>query len=214
MRIAITTATLLLTGCLAAQRLPEPSVGAKGTLVLPIPVGNKLFTDLTETIGQIDLVVQAPLWKGLGLGMGGKVAWFGLEERQFAPARVSGEIFRTTWFGKLQWERYTGPRAFVELAATAGLSSYVFRCSTCPDDARERGGHVGFRASYYLHVTDNLAFGLLLGYERDQAYLSPERFGLEQFPARSLDGPQGPFKFLNIGLGFSTRFRRGEELAW
>ncbi|MBL8011352.1 MAG: hypothetical protein JNJ64_12180 [Flavobacteriales bacterium] len=195
------------------QPLPEPSFTLKGTLVLPVPVGLPLFNDLTESVGGFDLCAQYPFWKGLGVGLGGRATWFGLEERSFAPQNISGEIVRATWFGKLQWEKYTGGRTFVEFAAKAGLSDYHYTSSGVGErrTVKASGLHWGGQFTFYLHATDNLAFGVQVGYEQDEQTLSPDKFGLESFPGRTVQAEGPPYGFLTVGLGFSTRFRKSAD---
>ncbi len=194
-------------------RRPEPSFTLKGTLQLPVAVGAPLFEALTEGIGGIDGCVQQPLWKGLGVGAGARAIWFGLEERAFAPLAVSGDVFRTTWFGKVQWERYTGRRTFTELAFKAGVSDYRYTTTTAGEEHRVKatGLHWGGQFSLYLHASDDLAFGLQLGYEQDQQVLDASRFGLAALPGRTVRSEGPPLGFLTVGLGFSTRFRRSNE---
>ncbi|MBK7752371.1 MAG: hypothetical protein IPI41_07110 [Flavobacteriales bacterium] len=216
MRVGTLLLSIAISSLVLAQRtrFPEPSLTAKGTLTLPLPIGIPVFTGLTESIGGIDACVQYPVWKGLGFGVGGRACWFGIEERAFAPQTLSGEIFRATYFGKVQWEKYTGKRTFIELAAKVGLSD--FRYTSNSDlgkfTFKEQGLHTGAQFGLYLHASDNLAFGLQLGYERDQAYLAPDRFNLDEFPPRFvLDAPEGPYDFFTVGLGFITRFSKSED---
>ncbi|MCB0793156.1 MAG: hypothetical protein KDB88_00335 [Flavobacteriales bacterium] len=196
---------------LDAQQFPEPSFTLKGMLTLPVPVTSDLFSDITESIGGLDLAVQYPFLKGLSAGVGGKAIWFGLEERSFAPQRVSGEIFRSTYFGKLAYESYTGQRSFYEISAKAGYTDYRIRASSCPDDQVVGGFHWSGQFSYYLHATDNLAFGLMVGYEQDAARMAPELFCLETFPGRSPEPETRDLGYFSFGLCFSTRFRKAAD---
>ncbi len=195
----------------AKQRLPDVSTTLKGTLVLPAPLANPLFNSVTETLGQLDAVFQVPIGKGLGVGVGGKMTWFGVKERALAPLVTSGDIRKVTFFGKLQYERYTGDRTFYELSARAGTSSYVFDCPTCSDQSDRTVLHLGFGVGYYVHATENLAFGLTLGYERDATRFSTLDLGLEGFPGRVQTMENNDFQNILIGLGFSTRLRKSEE---
>jgi len=195
----------------SAKRLPDVSTTFKGTLVLPAPLTNPLFNSVTETLGQIDAVLQFPLTKGLGAGVGGKMTWFGVKERALAPVVTSGDIRKATFFGKLQYEEYTGDRTFYELSVRAGSSSYAFDCPTCSDDSKRTVFHWGFGVGYYVHATENLAFGLTLGYERDATRFSTTDLGLEAFPGRTQTVEKSEFQNVLIGMGFSTRLRRSEE---
>lgn len=193
------------------QRLPDLSPTIKGTLVLPAPFGNPLFNSVTETLGTLDAVIQFPLKNGLGAGVGGKMTWFGVKERALSPMVTSGDIRKTTFFGKVQYEHYTGDRTFYELSLRAGTSTYMFDCPTCSDDSKRSVLHLGFGVGYYVHVTENLAFGLSLGYERDNTRFSTLDLGLESFPGRTQTVENNEFQNILIGLGFSTRLRRSEE---
>lgn len=193
------------------QRLPDLSPTFKGTLVLPAPLANPLFNSVTETLGALDAVLQFPLKNGLGAGVGGKMTWFGVKERALSPVVTSGDIRKATFFGKLEYEHYTGDRTFYELSLRAGTSSYVFDCPTCSDDSKRTVLHLGFGVGYYVHATENLAFGLTLGYERDNTKFSVTDLGLESFPGRTQTVESAEFQNILIGLGFSTRLRRSEE---
>ncbi|MEZ4755468.1 MAG: hypothetical protein R2817_01435 [Flavobacteriales bacterium] len=200
---------LSLASTLSAQertRLPDVSATIKGELTLPAPVGTPLFASITESIGQLGAVYQHPLYKGFGLGVGGGMSWFGLEERALAPIVTSGEVRRGRAFGKLSYEHYTTARSFYELSFRAGLSLYRFDCTTCSEQV-EQAFHWGFSTAYYLHATDNLAFGLVLGYEQDMRRFAANDLGLEVFPGRREVTEGGNSQFLIVGLSFSTRLR-------
>lgn len=210
---------LLVLGCMALssaqsqQMKPDSPVSTtfKGTLVLPAPLKNPLFNSVTETLGQLDGVLQFPVANGFGLGVGAKMTWFGVKERALAPYLTSGDVRRATFFGKVQYEEYTGERTFYELSAKMGSSTYVFDCPTCTDDSRRTVFHWAVGVGYYIHATDNLAFGLTLGYERDNTRFSAEDLGLTGFPGRKEIAEDRNFQNFLIGLGFSTRFRKSAE---
>lgn len=214
LRISLASLLALVALCTSAQRqsrLPDVSATFKGTLVLPVPVNNPLFNDVTETLGQIDGVIQIPVWKGLGLGAGAKQTWFGVKERALAPEVTSGDIRKTSFFGKLQYESYTGDRTFYEFSLRAGSSTYVFDCPTCSDESTRTVLHWSVGAGYYVHVTENLAFGFTFGYERDNTRFKTTDLGLESFPGRTQTVENTEFQNILIGLGFSTRLRKSEE---
>ena len=77
-----------------AQKLPDVSSTVKGDLILPVPLANPLFEAVTESVGQLDGQIQFPLYEGLGLGLGGKMTWFQINERALAPLVTTGEIRR------------------------------------------------------------------------------------------------------------------------
>ena len=208
------TFTLLLTllpFCTAAQRLPEPSNTIKGALVLPVPVGNPLFNSITEVLGQVDAAFQLPLYKGIGVGAGVRMTWFGVKERALAPIVTSGDISKLTFFGKVQYEQYTSERTFYELNARVGSSTFRFDCPTCDDSSRRTVLNWGLGVGYYVHTSENLAFGLTLGYETDATHFHARDLGLESFPGRREVEEARNFQCLLIGLGFSTRLRRVNE---
>lgn len=193
------------------KSLPDVSPTVKGNLVLPVPLNNRIFTDITESIGALDGCIQMPFHKGLGAGAGYRGNWFSIQERVLAPQVTSGDVYRGTWYGKVQYERYIGPRAFYELALRAGMSHYRFNSNLCPEPKRYNAFHWGATTSLYLHATDNLAFGLMFGYERDAEYLSPDMLCLDRWPGRTDGVSRKPFQYLLVGLGFSTRLRRSDE---
>lgn len=212
-RLALLFLFSLLLCTVQAQKRPESLVSSsfKGTLVLPAPLNNPLFNSVTETLGQLDGVVQFPLAKGFGIGAGAKMTWFGVKERALAPDLISGDIRRATFFGKMQYEQYTSERTFYELSAKFGSSTYVFDCAKCSDDSRRTVFHWAVGVGYYIHATDNLAFGLTLGYERDNTRFSSDDLGLPSFPGRQEKVEDRNFQNFLIGLGFSTRLRKADD---
>lgn len=194
-------------------KVPDVSSTVKGTLALPVPVGNPLFTDITESVGMIDASIQFPIANGLSLGAGGRMAWFGVEERALAPLVTTGEIRRSTFYGKVAYERYIGPSTFYEWSGRAGLSGYMFDCPTCPDDPRSSLFHWGLGAGLYMHATENLAFGLTVGFESDAYTFSSGDLGLEGFPGRHDRVEARNFQYMVFGMGFSTRLRRSQDNA-
>ena len=209
--VALYLCCLTVAGQLAAQqRVPEPKATAKGTLVLPVPTSPDLFGDITETIGQFDMAVQLPVFKGLGVGIGGQGSFFTLNNRTLGA--IHGDAIRWCYYGKVQYERYTGPRTYYELSARAGQTILDWNASTCAEVQRQYAFHWGAQAAYYLHASDNLAFGLMLGYASDQLDLYPELLCVETWPGRAEIAPIGPLRFLSVGLGFSTRFTRAPDI--
>ncbi len=139
------------------------------------------------------------------------MTWFQVNERALAPIVTTGEIRRLALYGKVAYEQYTGERTFYELNGRVGTSSYWFDCPTCGSDAK-RGLHWGIGAGWYLHATDNLAFGLTLGYERDAHTFGSADLGLlDGFPGRPERIESRPMQYLLIGMGFSTRLRKSPD---
>ncbi|MBK9177845.1 MAG: hypothetical protein IPM46_16235 [Flavobacteriales bacterium] len=201
--------------CADAQqrgRLPDVSSTVKGDLVLPVPLRNPLFNSITETVGQVGLTFQLPVYKGLGLGLGSNMTWFTLKERALNPFIVSGDVRRLVAYGKVQYEQYTGERTFYELSLRIGLAGYDFDCSTCVGQ-RDPVLYWSLQTGYYVHATDNLAFGLLVGYDNQRARFSAADLGLENFPGRTETTEAGSYQNLIFGLGFSTRLRRSDREA-
>jgi hypothetical protein len=201
--------------CAPAQKgkkqFPKPSL--KGQLVLPLRAGNDLFAEITETIGEVDLGVQLPLFKGLGIGAGGSGTFFTLDERALASA-AHGDVTRWMYYGKLQYEHYADDRSFFELSAKVGTSIYRWNASTCPEPRVDRTFHWGTSLTYYLGASENLAFGILIGYEVDDIGIEPATVCLEEFAGRTVTEPEAPLGFLTLGLCFHTRFARSEEEGW
>lgn len=193
-------------------RMPDVSSTVKGDLVMPIPLGNPLFNSVTESVGQIGGTFQLPLHKGFGIGLGGNITWFTLKERALNPFILSGDVRRMVGYGKLQYEAYTGERTFYELSLRGGMSIYDFDCSTCAGQ-RDPVLYWSLQAGYYIHATDNLAFGLLIGYDNQRARFDAEDLGLENFPGRRETAESRSYQNLLFGLGFSTRLRRSEREA-
>ncbi len=195
-----------------AQRMPEPKFSAQGWLLLPVVLDNPMFNTLTEVQGQLEAAVQVPLWKGLGVGAGAKLGFFGLEERALSLVTTQGEVTRSVFYGKVQFERYLGSKVYLEVFAKAGTAQWQWNCRTCTANERQQALHWGGGSALFLHATDNLAFGVLVGYESDRADLAPRVIGLDQFPGHASD-PR-PYRFFTVGLGFSTRFlpTKGDDM--
>lgn len=209
MRSAFAIGLLCAPLLLAAQKTPEPKPSLQGMLLLPVPLNNKVFDDITEVLGQVDGSFQYPLFKGLGLGAGATFNWYGLEEHGLAQVITNGEVRRRVFYGQLQYEHYTGPVTYYQFAARFGQATWTWDCQTCAVNERQSALHWGLSATYFVHATDNLAFGVTLGYEADAASFGPEVIGLDSFPGRT-DGDR-PYHFLTVGLGFSTRFLPSKE---
>ncbi len=194
------------------ERLPVVKPNLHGWLLLPVPVGVPMLTKVSESVGQLDLRMQVPLMKnGLGAGAGVKASLFDLKENALAPENIAGSVQRWTFYGQVQYERYTGPITYYQLSALVGTSKYTWDCATCAEPTRQQGLFLGANASYYVHASDNLAFGLLVGYERDQARLTPQQLCLEYYPGQTDNGPSDPYQFITVGLGFSTRFMKSKD---
>ncbi len=212
LRAAIILLLLMPVALCAQERrdLPPVTTTFKGSFILPAPLKNPLFQGYTETLGQLDGVVHFPIYRGWSLGLGAKITWFALKERALAPLLNAGEVRRSSYYGKVAYEEYTGPRTFFELNARAGMSVFAFDCATCPG-SNEQAFQWGMGASYYIHVSHNLAFGFILGYERDAKRFGSTDLGLESFPGRRELEEDRNFQNMIIGVGFSTRFQRNPE---
>ena len=182
----------------------------KGTLTLPIPSGNPLFRDVTETIGQLDGSIQFPVYKGISLGVGTKWSWYGIEDRALAPQGSPGEVRRSAYYGKVAYEQYTGKKTFYELWIKSGMSQYAYDCPTCTAE-RNFVFHWGAGASYYIHATDNLSFGLMLGYETDATTFSIKDIGVDNLPGRRITTEEHNYRNFLFGMGFSTTFKKASD---
>lgn len=212
--IILSTCLLLCSAAVKGQSrsgLPDVSSSFKGTLVMPLAIATPLFNSITEPIGQLDAVAQWPIIKGFGVGAGGNITWFSIKERALAPLVTSGEVRLIGGFVKLQYEEYTGPRTFFELSGRVGLRNIVYDCATCPEVKDRTPLYWGVNTGYYVHATDNLAFGLTLGYSMDATRFSAADLGLQSFPGRKETQESGNLGQFVVGLGFSTRFRRTDE---
>lgn len=205
---------LILVGgrALAQARVPDHKPTAQGTLILPAQLGNKIFGRLTSPLGEFDLSVQFPLWKGLGLGLGGKAMGWELKKTAFTGISTQGDAGRLTYYVKAQYAHYVGPNSFYELNAKVGQSTWTWDCSTCEEDVRQQGLHWSSSFGYYVHASDNLAFGITAGYEHDASLFTPELLCLDDFPG--YQERSGPYNFFSFGLGFSTRFEKSKEERW
>lgn len=195
-----------------AQRLPDIKPTAQGFIFLPMALGNPVFNDLTAVLGQLDGSFQLPVYKGLGVGAGVNASFFELNDHALSPQVTEGSLSRWLYYGKLNWSAYTGPRTFYELSAKLGQSIWDWDCSTCASNEKQVAFHWGLSAAYFVHATDNLAFGLSLGYEADGSSFGPEVVGLDHFPGRTDTGAS--YHFLTIGLGFSTGFAKSDTEMW
>ncbi len=189
------------------QRQPEPSL--QGFLLLPVALDNPIFNNLAAVLAQVDGTFNLPLSKGLGIGAGVNHTWYELNERGLAPEETIGSVGRLQFHGKLYWAHYTGQRTFYELGSKLGSVIWDWQCRTCSASLRQTSLTWGLHAGYFVHATDNLAFGITLGYQHDAADFNPGVIGLERFPGRTDLG--GQYRFLTVGLGFSTGFRRSQE---
>jgi hypothetical protein len=205
--LVVAIGLLCVTG--RAQSAQEFKPRAQGFLVLPVVLKDPVLTGLADVMGQVDGSFSMPVYKGLGIGVGANHTWYELNEGALAPEVTIGSVNRLLLYGKLSWGHYTGARTFYELNAKLGSGIWDWQCGTCADSQRQSAFSWGLNAAYFIHATDNLAFGISVGYHRDLSEFSPEVIGLGRFPGRTDRG--GPYRFLNVGLGFSTGFQRNRE---
>lgn len=191
-------------------KLPDVSATLKGDLALPVSFNNPIFNGATETIGQVGGCFQVPLFKGLGIGAGGSHMWWSIKERALAPYVTHGEVRRLVLFGKLQYERYTGERTFYELSFRAGTSAYAYDCPGCIGE-EPPGFYWSVTGGYYIHATDNLSFGLTVGFDRQSSRFDAADLGLTGFPGRPEISEVRDYQNLVFGLGFSTRLRKSDR---
>ncbi|MBL0126864.1 MAG: hypothetical protein IPP83_05270 [Flavobacteriales bacterium] len=212
--IACSVALLLVVQAIAQKRTKEGDVSStiKGDLVMPVSFRNPLFNSITETIGQVGATFQVPIRHGIGLGVGGNMSWFTLKQRALAPRIVSGDVRRLALYGKVQLERYTSERTFYELNLRVGMATYDFDCAICTGQ-QAPVLYWSLGTAWYIHATDNLAFGLLVGYDNQAAHFSAGDLGLNEFPGRKQTTEDHVYQNLLFGLGFSTRLRRSERDA-
>jgi len=201
-----------ITPAMAQKKIPEHKPTVQGTFFLPTALDNKMFTVLTSPLGEGELFVQIPLWKGFGIGLGAKVMGWDLKNNAFSQLDTHGDASRWTGALKVQYAHYTGPITFYEAAVRAGYSRWTWDCSTCESNTFQGGIHLAGTFGYYVHASKNLAFGIILGYESDAARFTPDLLCLNDFPG--YEGMTGPYRFFTVGLGFSTRFEKDSEERW
>ncbi|HQY79381.1 MAG: hypothetical protein IPP95_02335 [Flavobacteriales bacterium] len=196
-----------------AQRRPDVKPTVQGILFLPVALGNPIFDNLTAVLGQVEGSFQLPVYKGFGAGVGVNATWYELNEFGLSSqVPTDGDVRRMLYFAKLNWTRYTGNSTFLEFSTKLGQSTWAWNCRSCTENERQSGFHWGLNAAWSVHATDNLAFGLSLGYEQDATRFSPGVIGLDRFPGRTDTG--APYHFLTVGLGFSTSFRKLKDEVW
>ncbi|MBK6342351.1 MAG: hypothetical protein IPF41_07125 [Flavobacteriales bacterium] len=209
---AFLCASVLASSLMAQGKLPDVSSTIKGDLNLPIPFKNPLFTNYTENIGQAGLAFQVPVLKGMSIGAGGAMWWTTLKQRTLQPFVPNGDVRRTIAYGKLAYERYTGSNTFYEASLRLGLAWYDFDCGTCVG-ARDGVAYWALGMGYFVHATENLAFGLTLGYDQSSRTFLAEDLGQQRFPGSPQSAERRPMRNVLVGLGFSTRLRRSEREA-
>ena len=211
----VITLAPLVTSAQERSRLPDVSMTFKGDLVLPVSFNNPIFNSVTENIGQLGGTFQVPVYKGLGLGVGGNMTWYSIKERALSPVIISGDVQRIVGYGKLQYEQYTGDRTFYELNARVGAAKFNFNCATCPSDGTT-SFYWALGTGFFIHATDNLAFGLTVAYDALNRRFAAADLGLDNFPGRLEVEDQHDLRNLAFGLSFSTRFRRSERdvMSW
>jgi len=210
---ALLLAIVVHAQCIAQKgSIPDVSSTIKGDLILPIPFKNPLFTNYTENVGQAGLTFQVPVGKGFGVGIGGGMWWTTLKERTLQPFVSNGDVRRIIGFGKAQYERYTGPVTFYEANLKVGMAWYDFDCATCAG-SRPPVLYWAAGIGYFVHATENLAFGLTMGYDRSGRTFAASDFGVEYFPGTRETAEHRAMQNFLLGLCFSTRLRRSEREA-
>jgi hypothetical protein len=185
---------------------------AQGFFFLPAALGNPVFNDLTDVLGQVDGTFQVELLYGFGAGAGVNGTFYELRDRSLAPVITEGSVNRVLLYGKLFWNRSLGESVFVEFNTKLGQGTWDWDCTTCAESLRQQAFHWGVNGVLFVRASDNLAFGLSLGYQGDEARFRPGVIGLDHFPGRTDMG--APYRFFTIGLGFSTGFAKSQEGLW
>jgi hypothetical protein len=213
--IALAWAVAVPAAAQSRSSLPDVSSTVKGELLLPVPLGNPIFASVVETVGQLGAVFQAPIKNGLGIGAGANMTWFTLKERALAPYVDAGDVRRLAAFGQAQYERYLSDRTFVQAGLRLGTAYVDFDCPTCAGQ-RPWSFYWGLQSGLFMHASDNLAFGLLMGYDNLASRFVSDDLGLTEFPGRRENMESRPYQNLSFGLGFSTRLRRSERepITW
>lgn len=200
----------IVQGSSAQKKKEFPVASAQLDFVLPTAFGNTQMRRLTEVIGQLGLTAQFPLYKGLGIGAGARATFFDHDVRSFGGTPRTGAVQRWSFFGKLQYEVFTSERSFIEVAVRAGQTRYTFRTDGC-GTVRETGFYLNPTLGLYLMATEDLSFGLTVGYESDNVYLKADQFCLDALPNHRIGETEGPLRYFTLGLSVSARFRKGEE---
>ncbi len=205
---------LLMPGlaALGQGRTPEQKPTFQGMFGLPVQLGNPVFDRLTTPFGKLEGALQFPLIGGLGVGGGVSIMLWDLQERAFSQFLLQGEARRSVMYGKLQYASYTSAKTFYELSVSLGRSKWTWDRSACAERYEQAGFHWGTAMGYYVHASKNLAFGLTVGYEQDATEFSSAVICEPFFPGYTDTG--GRYRFLTVGLGFSTRFEKAEEERW
>lgn len=205
---------LAATAACQAQRLPRPKPVAQVSMLLPMALDNPVFQDLTSVLGQLDGSFHLPMWNGMGAAAGVNASFHELNEDGLGDRSVPtlGHVNRWTWYGGLEYRRYLGTVTFYQLDLSLGQSTWQWACSSCAANQRQTAFHWGAGAGLYAHASNNLAFGLRVGYDADQSTFGPAVIGLDRFPGRTDMG--SAYRFFTVGLGFSTGFERTEAERW
>ncbi len=168
----------------------------RGEIELPIQLSNDDFKNFTESVINLDLGVQYPIWNGLGLGIGGKGALNSLNR--------GGDIFRSVVYGKAFYEKLIGPATLFEANMKVGLSTYHFQIPDCPDQTQQTG-HFDPSVSLHFFANDYTSFGMTVGYEIDTGNYGPELVCAN--PDQELYSlTTGFYRYLSFGLGFNILF--------
>jgi hypothetical protein len=91
-----------------------------------------------------------------------------------------------------------------------GMASFTYDCPSCPGDD-DIGLFWALGVGYYVHASDNLSFGLTIGFDTANARFQASDLGLEGFPGRKETEEATNYQNLVFGLGFSTRLRRSDD---
>lgn len=211
-RLVASAAFMLMVICARAQQQQSAKPTIQGFFHLPVALGNPVFNDLADVLGQVDGSFQMPFYKGLGAGLGVNASFYELNEHGLATEVTDGSTTRMLYYGKLFWTHTTGKQSFLELNAKLGQGTWAWDCTTCGNNERQVAFHWAANAAWFIHASDNLAFGLSLGYQADDSRFGPGVIGLQRFPGRTDTG--APYRFLTVGLGFSTGFERSKDGIW
>lgn len=191
---------------MAPLSAPDLAPTFRGTFKLPTIQGNRSFRKSMQGVANFHLSYEHPFFNALVLGGGVGGSFYDINFNAL-PELTSGSFFSMGGYGQIGYEKYIHPRWFFSISQKFGYQVFRFKTENC---ASMGGSHEGSSlftetvAGIYVHATERMSYGLLIGYQLHFFDFGPEWVCKTSFSGLTTEDYQGSGRVLQVGFGFAT----------